>query len=175
MKRSVTISLTTLLSVLCLLTKAQTPKDACSLIVDEQINKVIGCKVTQTGGSIMKGKYCTHKAADFKSEVTVQYYDWHTAKTAAEMQKMNYDENKKDIATGKKAVGVYTSIKDFPEGGQNAYIATGEGDLYSNGSVVRSQFFIGNIQYTFDTKGIDKNKVVSGMKEIYNIIRNNSK
>ena len=175
MKKTTTITLTALLSVIFLFAKAQTPKDACSLISDAQINKIIGCHVSQQGNVKVNGKYCKHLSADAKIEVVVQYYDWHTASTAAQMQKMNYDGDRNDIAKGKKAGGIYTATKDFPEGGENAYIATGEGDLYTNGNVVRAQFFIGSIQYTFDTQGIDKNKVVAGLKEIYNTIKNNAR
>ena len=175
MKKMTTISLTALLSFAFLFSKAQAPKEACALITDEQINKIIGCKVAQQGGVKVKGMYCKHTGADFKSEVAVQYYDWHSEKTASDMQKLNYDGDKKDIAGGKKAGGIYTAVKDLSDEGPYAYVATGDGDIYTNGNVVRIQFFVGAIQYTFDTKGIPMSKVLPKAKEICNTIRNNSK
>ena len=175
MKKTTTIILTALLSVACVSSKAQIAKDACALITDEQIFKITGCKVTQQGNVKVNGKYCKHVSADFKSEVAFQYYDWHTEKTATDIQKRTYDDNKKDISQGKKAVGVYTSVKDISEGGPYAYVATGEGDVYTNGNVVRIQFLVGAIQYTFDTKGIPMSKVLSKAKEICSTIKNNSK
>ena len=172
MKKACIISLTLLLVVLSSRSFAQT-KDACVILTDAQINKILGCNMKQQGSGAVKGKYCKHTSADFKSEVVLQWYDWHSEKTAVDMQKLTYDGDKKDVASGKKAGGVYTAVKDFAEGGQYAFVATGEGDIYTNGNVTRLQFVIGAIQFTFDTQGMDKNKVVPKLKEIYAAIKNN--
>ena len=159
----------------CLGAQAQVKKDACALLTDAQINKIIGCTVKQAGAAIMKGARCSHKATDFKSEATLEYYDWHSVQTASDMLKLGYDDNKKNISAGKKAVGVYTTIKEFPEGGKYACIMTGPGDATTNGNMVRIQFLIGTTQVTFDTKGIDMGKVVPKAKEIYKAIIDNNK
>ena len=155
--------------------KAQIKIDACSLLTDQQINTLLGCHLKQAGTAILKGARCSHKAADIKSELTIEYYDWHSVQTAADMMKLNHDDCKKKIALNKKAIDIYTAIKDFPEAGNNALIMTGEGSVYSNGNVVRIQFQVGKFIVTIDTGGIEMGKVVSKAKEIYNAIMANNK
>ncbi len=174
MKKTISI-LAILLSVGSIGAKAQLKKDACALLTDAQINKTLGCNVKQAEEAMMKGIRCVHKAADFKTEATLEYYDWHSAQTAADMLKLGFDENKKNITAGKKAVGVYTTIKEFTEGGKNACIMTGPGDITSNGNLVRIQFVLGTSIVTFDTKGIDMAKVAPKAKEIYKAIVDNNK
>jgi hypothetical protein len=175
MKKMMTIALAAFLSIACLYAKGQAAKDACSLITDEQLNKILSCKVTQSGPSTVKGKHCVHKSADAKYDIVIEYYDWHNEKTAKDMMKRVYDQNKNDISANKKAVGIYTAFKDFPEGGQYAYVMTGDGDIYSNGNVVRLQYLAGNLQFTFDTRGLDKNKVLPKLKEILSMINSNNR
>ncbi len=175
MKKTTALLLVAILCSTSLFTRAQGTKDACLLISDEQINKIIGCKVKQSGPSILKGARCTHKAADFKSDITLEYYDWHAAKTAQDMIKMNFDLEKKNIAEKHLSGGIFTAFKDFSAGGQNAFIETGAGDLTTNGNVVRMQFLIGSVVFTFDTRGIDMNKVVPNLDKIYAIIKTNYK
>lgn len=153
---------------------AQERLDACKLISTEQINKVLGSKVGE-GVSTIQGKRCAHKSADNKSSASMEYYDWQTANSAAEMLKMTYDGNSKSIASGKKAVGIYTAIKPFPEAGPSAFIMTGDGDVMSGGNVVRIQFGMGSKTFTFDTQGLDKDKVAAKAAGIYSIIKGNNK
>jgi hypothetical protein len=148
-------------------------KDACSLISTVQVNSLIGCHM-KDGKSVIAGKRCGRTSEDATSAVTLEYYDWHKSKTALDMLKMSFDESSKNIKSGKKAVGIYTSIKSFPGGGQNALIMTGEGSEFTNGNVVRIQFVIGSINYTFDTQGIERNKVTAKAIEIFNIIKTNA-
>ena len=156
-------------------TTAQVKKDACALLSDQQINTIIGCNVKQSGTAMIKGIRCLHKSADAKSDIVLEYYDWHSEKTASDMMKLNHDDSKKKVAENKKAIDIYTAFKDFPEAGSNALILTGEGNITTDGNVVRIQFLIGTVIITVDTRGIDKNKVVPKAKEIYNAIISNNK
>ena len=174
MRKSFSILLL-LLSIYFQSAQAQLKKDACALLTDAQINKIIGCNVKQAGAAIMKGARCSHKAVDFKSEATLEFYDWHSEQTATDMLKLSFDDLKKRIATGQKTIGVYTTFKEFPEGGKNAYIVTGPGNETTNGNMVRIQFMLGTTIVTFDTQGIDMGKVVPKAREIYKAIMDNNK
>lgn len=168
----------TLLAIALLITWncsiAQTKNDACTLITTDQINQLLGCKVGD-GKSMMAGKYCEHHSADFKIKVLIQYTTYSSNKMAGEMLKMAYDENNKTISQGKKAVGIYNTIKNFDKAGPMAYYMTSPGNDYSPGELVRLQFVLGNDMLTMDTTGIDIDKVIAKLAEVYKIIKGNYK
>jgi len=103
----------------------------------------------------------------------MEYYDWKTPGTALYIMKTIYDEDSKNIAQGKKAVGVYSTIELFSVAGDHALIMTGKAD--ANDDLVRIQFVIGRCNFTFDTQGIEKGLVVSKAEEIFDTIRTNYK
>jgi hypothetical protein len=151
---------------------AQDKKDACELITTSQINRIIGCKVKE-GKAVMNGQHCGRRSADDKVSVSMEYYDWKTPGTALYIMKTIYDEDSKNIAQGKKAVGVYSTIELFSVAGDHALIMTGKAD--ANDDLVRIQFVIGRCNFTFDTQGIEKGLVVSKAEEIFDTIRTNYK
>jgi hypothetical protein len=153
---------------------AQTKNDAATLITTDQINQLLGVKVGDSK-SIMGSKYCEHHSADFKSKVVVQYTAFSTSKAAADMLKMAYDENNKDITAGKKAVGIFTAIKTFSSAGPGAYYLTSPGNEYSPGHLVRLQFVLGTAMFSFETTGIEMDKVIAKLDDIFKIIKGNYK
>ena len=137
---------------------AQGKNNPCDLISSGKINRLIGCNVRE-GISVMAGKRCNFNTEDAKVSVSLESYDWKNKGTAMEIMKTTYEEDAKNIAQGKKAVGMYNNIKLFPEAGEHALIMTGEGDATTNGNTVRIQFVLGSTVFTFDTQGIEKGKV----------------
>ncbi len=91
------------------------------------------------------------------------------------MLKMAYDENAKAITQGQKAVGIFNAIKSFDAAGPMAYYMTSPGNEYSPGQLVRLQFVVGNAMLIFDTTGIDIDKVIAKLAEVYKIIKGNYK
>jgi hypothetical protein len=168
----------TLLAMVLLITWncsiAQTQNDACTLITTDQINQLLGCKVGD-GKAMMAGKYCEHHSTDFKIKVLIQYTGYSSAKMAGDMLKMAYDENSKAITQGQKAVGIYNTVKLFDAAGPMTYYMTSPGNEYSPGQLVRLQFVLGNAMLTVDTTGIDMDKVIAKLAEIYKIIKGNYK
>ncbi|WP_295799304.1 hypothetical protein [Mucilaginibacter sp.] len=166
---------TTLMLALLLLTSVvQTKRDAATFITTAQINQLLGCDV-KDAPSKMGGKYCSRRSADNKTEVIVQYVDFYTVNGAASMLKSAYDGNTQSIAKGGVATGFYKDIKGFTEGGESAFYMTAPGDQYSPGNAVRTQFVLGTCMITFDTKGIERGKVIPKLGEIYKIIKGNFK
>jgi hypothetical protein len=153
---------------------AQTKNDACALITTDQINQLLGCKVGD-GKAMMAGKYCTHQSSDAKIKVVVQYTAFSSNASANSMLKMAYDENAKDIAGGKKAVGIFNTIKTFDIAGTGAYYMTSPGNEYSPGNLVRLQFVHGTAMLSAETTGIDMDKVIAKLPDVYKIIKGNYK
>lgn len=155
-------------------TYSQTKNDAATLITTAEINQLLGCNVND-GKSIMAGKYVSHRSADNKTEVVVQYNDFHTASTAATLLKNSHDNVFDMVAKGQKASGVYTDAKPADFAGVSAYYMTAPGSEFSPGYQVRLQFVLGQCMISVDTRGVDKEKVIPKLGEIYKIIKGNFK
>jgi hypothetical protein len=153
---------------------AQTKSDAATLITTAQISQLFGVNVND-GKSIMSGKYISHRSADNKTEVIVQYTDFHTPAAAADMLKREHDGSFDLVAKGQKAAGIYTEAKPVDFAGASAFYMTSPGNDYSPGNQVRLQFVLGSCMLTFDTKGIAKEKVTAKLGDVYKIIKGNFK
>ncbi len=85
-----------------------------------------------------------------------------------------YNNNKQEITEGKKAVGTYTTFKEFFEGGSFAYFMTADSNDVGQTDLFRFQFPLGQYLVTFDSNGTPINEVKSKLADIYARIKKNS-
>jgi len=151
----------------------KTVVDASKLISDVQISGLFGCKV-KLKPPTMKCN-CYHVSDDKKVAIAINATPFKDKDIANDMLKMNYTNCCRDISTKKKTIAVYDSIQPFPTGGENAHCLSGKGDKQNPGDVTRLQFVSGNTLITFDTKGVDRQKVFSNLFVIYAIMKSNNR
>jgi hypothetical protein len=147
--------------------------DACSLLTMGDINITLGAKVRDTV-SRTGGMYCDRRSDDSTQEMIVQYVDLHDKASCEMSVKTGYDTCARQLADGKKIVGVYTTFENFPTGGALASVMTAESDGLGNKNLIRLQFPLGQYLVTFDSRGIPIDKVKAKLPEIYKIIESHS-
>ena len=110
---------------------------ACDVVTVAQINSVLGAHLTYDPNSIINksGKFeCRY--TDPSTPGTFVSIGLLSAKIdyGYDMLKTDFDNQKREIGAGRKAVGKYTKFFPFPTGGATSFYMTGEKDDYSPSS-----------------------------------------
>ena len=162
------------LSILCCnIAVAQNP-DACTLITGKQLGAMFGGKFIKKP-SMVSATQCVYETEGGDMKIVKVYYsDYGIVKMpdglnmANELLKEHADTRSEDVKkAGNDHTGPFDKYGRFPAGGTNSHYALRWG---AYGRVLLLEFVSGNCLVSFETSGLDTEKVITKLPEIYKAI-----
>ena len=165
------ISILTFISFF-VITQVLAQKKACDLIEVATINKILGTNLIYDPNSIVNksGKFdCRYTVAgSYDKNIGVGLLEAKIY-SGYDMLKIEFDNNQKDIAAGKKAIGKFTKIVAVPKAGANAYYMIGPKDTYTP-EAFTFKFRKGDYVVVFSTNDIPAEVSIKNIDEIFQVL-----